>query len=44
MAQLYGLSAYDAAYLVLALDTGGILLTRDTQVARAATQAGIRQD
>ena len=39
---MYDLSAYDAAYLVLAIDTGGTLLTQDFGLSRAATQAGAR--
>lgn len=39
---LYDISAYDSAYLVLAIDTGGTLLTRDAEMSRAATQAGAR--
>lgn len=39
---MHGLSAYDAAYLVLAIDTGGSLLTHDAELSRATTQAGVR--
>ena len=41
VAALYELTAYDAAYLVLAIDTGDTLLTRDAQLARAAASAGV---
>jgi predicted nucleic acid-binding protein len=37
----HGLSAYDAAYLVLATDTGASLLTRDAGLARAAHATGV---
>lgn len=37
----HGLSAYDAAYLVLATDTGSSLLTRDAGLTRAAQASGV---
>lgn len=37
----YGLSAYDATYLDLALRTGAVLATFDGRLATAAHQAGI---
>jgi predicted nucleic acid-binding protein len=37
----YGLTAYDASYLELALRTGSVLATRDTGLQRAAEQAGV---
>lgn len=37
----HGLSAYDAAYLDLALQTGGALATFDRRLADAAERAGV---
>ena len=41
LARRYKLSAYDAAYLELALRTGLTLATLDADLARAATTAGV---
>lgn len=41
LARRYKLSAYDAAYLELALRTGTPLATLDTGLAKAATNAGV---
>jgi len=41
LAREYGLSAYDAAYLELAMRTGSPLATLDRQLADAATKAGV---
>ena len=41
IARRYKLSAYDAAYLELALRTGLPLATLDTSLAKAATTAGV---
>lgn len=41
VAETYGLSAYDAAYLVLAIDAGARLLTREGRLSRATKQAGV---
>ena len=41
LARRYKLSAYDAAYLELALRTGLSLSTLDADLARAATSAGV---
>lgn len=41
LARDYGLTAYDAAYLDLALRTGSALATRDAELRRAAEQAGV---
>lgn len=41
LARRYKLSAYDSAYLELALRTGLPLATLDTDLARAATTAGV---
>lgn len=38
----FGLSAYDAAYLVLAIDENMPLATRDVSLLRAAEQAGVK--
>lgn len=40
-AREYGLSAYDAAYLELAMRFGAPLATLDKQLAEAATKAGV---
>lgn len=42
VAREYQLSAYDAAYLALAMDTGLPLATLDDSLATAATKAGVR--
>jgi predicted nucleic acid-binding protein len=42
LAEEYGLSAYDAAYLELALRRGLRLATFDQQMISAARKAGIR--
>ena len=41
LARRYQLSAYDAAYLELALRTGLPLATLDADLAKAATSAGV---
>ena len=41
LARRYKLSAYDAAYLELALRTGRPLATLDADLAQAATTAGV---
>ena len=41
LARRYKLSAYDAAYLELALRTGLQLATLDADLARAAATAGV---
>jgi len=41
LARKYRLSAYDAAYLALALELGAILATNDRRLARAAHTAGV---
>lgn len=41
LARAEGLTAYDAAYLELALRTGADLATKDTALARAARRAGV---
>jgi len=41
LARRYKLSAYDAAYLELALRTGLALSTLDTDLAKAATSTGV---
>jgi predicted nucleic acid-binding protein len=41
LAQRYGLSEYDAAYLELALRTAHPLATLDAKLAKAATLAGV---
>ena len=41
VARLYNLSAYDAAYLALALETGAPLATADRRLAVAAHAAGV---
>jgi len=41
VARQYGLSAYDAAYLDLALRTGSGLATLDDDLARAASSVGV---
>lgn len=41
LARRYKLSAYDAAYLELALRTGISLVTLDADLAKAATAAGV---
>ena len=41
LARSYKLSAYDAAYLELALRTGVPLATLDANLAKAATTAGV---
>jgi predicted nucleic acid-binding protein len=41
LAREYGLSAYDAAYLELAMRLGAPLATLDRQLAEAATMAGV---
>src|SRR5260221_10525114 len=40
LAQRFGLTIYDAAYLALALRTGLAIATRDQQLAEAAVAAG----
>ncbi|TAL36583.1 MAG: PIN domain-containing protein [Spirochaetes bacterium] len=42
LAQLYGLSAYDAAYLECALRNRAALATLDDDLAAAAGQAGVK--
>lgn len=42
LAREHGLSAYDAVYLDLALETGGALATFDRRLASAAERAGVR--
>lgn len=42
LAFTHGLSAYDAAYLDLAMRTGLPLATRDVQLKRAAVRAGVK--
>ena len=42
LSQRYGLTAYDAAYLELAIREGLPLATLDTQLQRAATKAGVQ--
>ena len=41
LARRYGVSAYDASYLELAIRTGGPLATFDRNLAKAAETAGI---
>ncbi|MCY7419716.1 MAG: type II toxin-antitoxin system VapC family toxin [Chloroflexi bacterium] len=41
MSRIYGLSAYDAAYLELALRTDAVLATSDARLRTAAKRAGI---
>lgn len=41
LARLYGLSAYDAAYLDIALRLGHPLATLDAQLSRACRDAGV---
>lgn len=41
LAREYGLTAYDAAYLELAMRLGAPLATMDRQLADAATKAGV---
>jgi predicted nucleic acid-binding protein len=41
LARAHDLTAYDAAYLELAMRLGQILATRDTALQRAATRAGV---
>ena len=41
LAEQHGISAYDAAYLELAVRRGLPLATRDTSLARAARSAGV---
>lgn len=41
LARRYGLSAYDASYLELAIRTGGPLATFDRNLAKAAKAAGL---
>ncbi|MBE0467150.1 MAG: type II toxin-antitoxin system VapC family toxin [Candidatus Desulforudis sp.] len=40
--RLYGLSAYDAAYLELAMREGTALATRDSVLRQAALQSGVK--
>ena len=42
LARRYTLSAYDAAYLELALRTGSALATLDAELAKAASLAGVQ--
>ena len=42
LAQTHGLSAYDARYLHLAMREGLPFATRDKQLLKAATKAGVR--
>ena len=42
LARKYGLSAYDAAYLELAIRRGAPLATLDGKLLRAAQQAGVK--
>lgn len=42
LARRYKLSAYDAAYLELALRTGSLLATLDTDLKKAAQAAGVQ--
>jgi predicted nucleic acid-binding protein len=42
LARRYNLSAYDAAYLELALRSGLLLATLETDLAKAATTAGVQ--
>lgn len=41
LAQAYGLSAYDAAYLEVAIRRGALLTTLDTRLEKAARKAGV---
>jgi len=41
LAQNHALTAYDAAYLAVALNTGAILATNDGHLRRAAESAGV---
>lgn len=41
LSDLHGLSAYDAVYLWLAMESSAALLTRDAAQARAARAAGV---
>ena len=41
VARVYELTAYDAAYLELALRSGAMLATQDGQLADAAKRAGV---
>lgn len=43
LARRYGLSAYDASYLELALRAGLPLATLDSDLAKAARKAGVRR-
>jgi len=43
LARRYGLSAYDASYLDLALRTGLPLATLDADLAKAARKAGVKR-
>ncbi len=42
LARAHNLSAYDAAYLELAMRTGAPLATRDADLIKAARKAGVR--
>jgi predicted nucleic acid-binding protein len=42
LAQSHALTAYDAAYLAVALNTGAILASNDSALRHAAERAGIR--
>jgi predicted nucleic acid-binding protein len=41
LAQAYGLSAYDAAYLEVAIRRGALLTTLDARLGKAARKAGV---
>ena len=41
LAQAYGLSAYDAAYLEVAIRRGALLTTLDARLEKAARKAGV---
>ncbi len=42
LAHTHGLTAYDAAYLAVALDTGAILASNDDALRRAAVSVGVQ--
>lgn len=42
LAQTHGLTAYDAAYLAVALNTGAILASNDDALRRAAVSVGVQ--
>lgn len=41
-ARTYGLTTYDALYLITAMESGSALATRDAALAEAAARAGVR--